>query len=77
MKSNIFLEIHAFFPDVIDLAWSPDESYIASGSVDNTIIVWNANKLPTVVHTIKGHEGLVKGVVFDPVGKYMASQVKV
>lgn len=77
MKSHIFLEIHTFFPDVIDLAWSPDESYIASGSVDNTIIVWNANKLPTVVHTIKGHEGLVKGVVFDPVGKYMASQVKV
>ena len=49
---------------------------IASGSVDNTVIVWNANKFPEQLQIIKGHEGLVKGVTFDPVGKYLASQVR-
>lgn len=28
------------------------------------------------VVVIKGHDGLVKGVTWDPVGKYLASQVK-
>ena len=61
---------------MIDVAWSPDDSMIASGSVDNTVIVWNANKFPEQLQIIKGHEGLVKGVTFDPVGKYLASQVR-
>ena len=32
--------------DVLDLAWSPDKSYLASCSIDNTIIIWNALKFP-------------------------------
>ena len=62
--------------DILDLAWSPDDNYIATGSVDNTINIWNAQCFPQLVHSIKGHNGLVKGVTFDPVGKYLASQVK-
>lgn len=60
--------------DIIDLAWSPDDLMLATGSVDNTVVVWNAQKFPEILHTITGHEGLVKGVTFDPVGKYLASQ---
>lgn len=32
------------------------------------------NNLTSIVKTLKGHTGLVKGVVWDPVGKYLASQ---
>lgn len=32
--------------DVLDLAWSPDDSFLASGSVDNTITIWNAQRFP-------------------------------
>ncbi|XP_061179684.1 protein HIRA-like [Saccostrea echinata] len=60
--------------DVLDLAWSPNDSWMASCSVDNTIIVWNADNFPAQVAVIKGHNGLVKGVTWDPVGKYLASQ---
>lgn len=60
--------------DILDIAWSPDDSFIATGSVDNSVIVWDAKKFPEIHHVIKGHDGLVKGVIFDPVGKYLATQ---
>ncbi|CAI8036090.1 Protein HIRA, partial [Geodia barretti] len=60
--------------DVLDLSWSPDQKYLASCSVDNTIIIWNARELPQKVSTVAGHRGLVKGITWDPVGKYLASQ---
>nr|KAG5687049.1 hypothetical protein BaRGS_002422 [Batillaria attramentaria] len=60
--------------DVLDLAWSPQDVWLASCSVDNTIVIWNAVKFPEQVASLKGHSGLVKGVTWDPVGKYLASQ---
>ena len=32
--------------DVLDISWSPDDRYLASGSVDNTVNIWNAEKFP-------------------------------
>ena len=60
--------------DVLDLSWSPDQKYLASCSVDNTILIWNARQLPQKLSTVTGHKGLVKGITWDPVGKYLASQ---
>ncbi|PVD31725.1 hypothetical protein C0Q70_07143 [Pomacea canaliculata] len=60
--------------DVLDLAWSPQDVWLASCSVDNSIVIWNALKFPDQVAILKGHSGLVKGVTWDPVGKYLASQ---
>ncbi|KPJ19079.1 Protein HIRA-like [Papilio machaon] len=53
--------------DVLDLAWSPLDKWLASCSVDNTIIIWNAEKFPEMVCVLNGHKGLVKGVAWDPV----------
>ena len=47
--------------DILDLAWSPDNSWLASCSVDNTIVVWNAKKFPEQISVLRGHSGLVKG----------------
>ncbi len=61
--------------DVMDLAWSAKDQFLATCSVDNTIIIWNALKFPDILCRINAHAGLVKGVAWDPVGTYFASQV--
>ncbi|XP_017768816.1 PREDICTED: protein HIRA homolog [Nicrophorus vespilloides] len=60
--------------DILDLAWAPHDGWLASASVDNTVIIWNTHKFPEKVAVLKGHSGMVKGVTWDPVGKYIASQ---
>jgi len=61
--------------DVLDLSWSPEDRWLASCSVDCTIIIWDVSvSNPVSVAVLRGHNGHVKGVTWDPVGKYLASQ---
>lgn len=53
--------------DILDLAWSPQDRWLASCSVDNNIIIWDVLNLPAMTAILKGHTGLVKGVTWDPV----------
>ena len=59
--------------NVTDLAWSPDSALLASASLDNTVIVWDA-ATGHRIKTLAGHESYVKGVAWDPVGTFLASQ---
>ncbi|KAI9323328.1 WD40-repeat-containing domain protein [Dichotomocladium elegans] len=59
--------------DVQDLAWSKDNQYLASCSVDGSVIVWNGTTFDQVTR-INQQGGFVKGIAWDPVGKYLASQ---
>jgi protein HIRA/HIR1 len=59
--------------DVIDLSWAPDDSMLASCSLDNLVIVWDP-RLGQKVQTLKGHTSFVKGVSWDPIGKYLCTQ---
>ena len=57
--------------DVTDLAWSPDEAKLASCSLDNYVIVWAVDRLQAIARL--KHDGMVKGVSWDPMGKFVCS----
>ncbi|PAV60127.1 hypothetical protein WR25_25323 [Diploscapter pachys] len=63
---------------VLQVEWSPDGRYLASCSLDGSIIVWKAAKLNEQVVVLDasrdGHSQGVKGISWDPVGRYLASQ---
>ena len=96
--------------DIVDISWSPsihansnhsgygdgdgDHLLLASGSIDNTVMLWDVPyELPSVTasktananaaycttnvvspgQVLKGHTSFVKGVAFDPVGRYLLS----
>jgi protein HIRA/HIR1 len=59
--------------NVADLDWAPGDQYLASASFDNKVLVWDLSlKHPHPVVTLE-HNGMAKGVAWDPLGKYLAS----
>ncbi|KAJ4783256.1 Protein HIRA [Rhynchospora pubera] len=70
---KVVMTLRGHTADVVDLNWSPDDLMLASGSLDNTIHIWNmTNGICTAV--LRGHSSLVKGVTWDPIGSFMATQ---
>ncbi|XVE79279.1 hypothetical protein DITRI_Ditri14bG0045000 [Diplodiscus trichospermus] len=70
---KVAMTLRGHTADVVDLNWSPDDSILASGSLDNTIHIWDmSNGICTAV--LRGHSSLVKGVAWDPIGSFIASQ---
>ncbi|KJH44930.1 WD domain, G-beta repeat protein [Dictyocaulus viviparus] len=77
-KYRLAHTLHAHSMEVLSVEWSSDGRYMASASMDNSVIVWNAKKLPERVVVLDsargGHNGPVKGLSWDPIGKYLATQ---
>ncbi|KHJ79024.1 WD domain, G-beta repeat protein [Oesophagostomum dentatum] len=77
-KYRLSHTLHTHSMEVLSVEWSCDGRYLASASMDNTVVVWNAKKLPERVvvldNTRGGHNGPVKGLSWDPIGKYLATQ---
>ena len=58
--------------EVSSLAVSPDGKWLASGSVDLTVRIWDTNSR-TCVKVLEGHDGEVKCLAFSPDGKTLVS----
>ena len=54
------------------VAWSPDGSRIASGGLDKTVQVWQANTEEQIL-TYRSHSGWVQVVAWSPDGSSTAS----
>ncbi|MER3441876.1 MAG: hypothetical protein C4296_10990 [Gemmataceae bacterium] len=57
---------------VLSVAFSPDGGYLASGSFDKTVRVWQV-ATGQHVRTLQGHTDWVRSVAFSPDGRYLAS----
>ncbi len=57
---------------VFSVVFSPDGKYLASGSRDTTVKLWNVESQKEVA-TLQGHSRSVRSVAFSPDGKYLAS----
>ncbi|XP_010535679.1 PREDICTED: protein HIRA [Tarenaya hassleriana] len=70
---KVVMTLRGHTADVVDLNWSPDDSMLASGSLDNTVHIWNMSS-GICITVLRGHSSLVKGVTWDPIGSFVASQ---
>jgi WD40 repeat protein len=58
---------------VASVAFSPDGSILASGSWDNSLVLWNTRTWEQMGNPLKGHTNLVRGIAFSPDGQVLAS----
>ena len=70
-RTKLVLRGHA--NNVVDLGWSPDDAQLASASIDNTVCIWDAASGQRL-QTLSVHTSFVKGLAWDPVGTYLATQ---
>ena len=52
---------------------SPDSKYIASGSSDKTIRLWNVEKGLVIREALKGHLHVSSSILFSPNGMHLTS----
>ncbi|QLQ81825.1 hypothetical protein HG537_0G00790 [Torulaspora globosa] len=59
--------------EIYDIAWSPQDEYIVTGSMDNSIRIFHVNSGECIAH-LTDHNHYVQGVFWDPLDQYIISQ---
>jgi WD40 repeat protein len=70
---RVFHKFECHTGDIIDLTWCSNCAFIATASLDNSVIVWTLDN-KSILIKLSGHKGWVKGISWDPTGKFIATQ---
>nr|UXY87171.1 hira [Cryptomonas sp.] len=73
MLWRVYQKFRSHTGDIVDLAWCSNSVLIATASLDNCVYIWTIDKKCLLVKLL-GHEGWVKGICWDPTGRFLASQ---
>ncbi|XP_063618248.1 chromatin assembly factor 1 subunit B [Cydia splendana] len=68
----IYKTLRGHLEDVLDLSWASNSLHLASGSVDNKLVVWDVTR-GKYSSILSDHKGFVQGVAWDPKGQLIAS----
>ena len=68
----VVIKLEEYRDNVESVAYSPDGKYVCSGSMDNTVRLWNT-ETGLAVRTLNGHTDRVNSVSFSPDGRYICS----
>lgn len=66
IQNHIVGTLRQHTQEVCGLAWSPDGTYLASGSNDNTLCIWDGVTSSTPKHCITEHQAAVKALAWSP-----------
>jgi WD40 repeat protein len=58
--------------DIYSIAFSPDSRFLAAGSADGTVAIWEVGSWKEI-STLSGHRSCVFSVSFSPNNKFLAS----
>lgn len=62
-----FKTFRGHLEDILDISWSVDSSLLISGSIDNSVMVWDVST-GSKIAILKEPKGFVQGVAYDPLG---------
>jgi WD40 repeat protein len=70
VSGELLMTLSGHEADVISVAFSRDGKYLATGSVDTTVRIWEASS-GKLIRDLKGHTAEVGGLAFGPDGKLL------
>lgn len=70
------LKGHSAQSDVMDLCWAPDGSALATGAIDNEVILFAASgkRRGDAAARFRDHRHFVQGVAWDPAQQFVVTQ---
>ncbi|KAM9982209.1 hypothetical protein ACTFIZ_006748 [Dictyostelium cf. discoideum] len=68
-----FVSLKGHSGDITDVIWSPDNQYLATCSLDKTILIWETTKFG-IIKKLEKQKKFINGISWDPMGKYLISQ---
>jgi WD40 repeat protein/transcriptional regulator with XRE-family HTH domain len=69
-SGELLLALSGHEKDVISVAFSLDEKYLAGGGVDTAVRIWDTSN-GQLLRVLKGHSAAVGGLAFSPDGKLL------